>query len=570
MRRISILLALLAFASEASAFGITGTVSKAGGGAVWPCNIDIVNRQTGQPVVVTNDSTLANGTYSLTLPSGRYDLTFKPKVGTHTFQGFMQDVRVNSNVVTASIALPVGKYLTGRVVGTDNVGVPFTDLRFKTSTGITPTNVQDNGTNADGTFTTLVDPNLWIVEVIPANADHKAPVELPNINMTSADVALGNVVVQNGFVLTCSVTDASFFPLANASVIARVSGTQSKMFNPINNTSGTGVATIVLPAGHYDISAIPPPGTLATYATFSQYNVGPVADATLPNFALPPARMMSAHVVAQGTLATVVNADIDVDKMLAPDFPRVETPNDFTDAIGNFSVGVATGTYRLTINPLVATKLLPLRVDNIVVGAVAKNLGTVTCKQGHWLTVNVVAQGTGVPVAGANIDVFNLFTKTEQITIDDVTGATGSTKIVIDTTSYNISISPPSAAYDTAHVIGVFRNAVDTTITVVMPRKGVLGVGDPVASSLRLAAPWPNPSHAGMNFAFAGDGAGELEILDVTGRRVATPWQGALRGEQAVRWDGADDQGHSVPNGIYFARLRLGVHSSVQRVVISH
>src|ERR1043166_5356748 len=128
MRRFAILLAGLAFATTASANGIVGTVTKTGGAAVWPCNIGIVNRQTGQPVAVSSDSTLPNGTYNLPLPDGRYDLTFKPKIGTHVFQGVLQDQRVQANTITANIQLLVGRYLSGKVVGTNGVGVPTTTL----------------------------------------------------------------------------------------------------------------------------------------------------------------------------------------------------------------------------------------------------------------------------------------------------------------------------------------------------------------------------------------------------------------------------------------------------------
>ena len=569
MRRFAILLAGLAFASTASANGIVGTVTKTGGAAVWPCNIGIVNRQTGQPVAVSSDSTLPNGTYNLPLPDGRYDLTFKPKIGTHVFQGVLQDQRVQANTITANIQLLVGRYLSGKVVGTNGVGVPTTDIRFKTSTGVTPTNVQDNGTLADGTFLTLVDPGLWIAEIIPANATHKAPIEIPNVDLTTGDVALGNVVVQNGFVITCSVTDGSLFPLANASIIAREVPGRTRMFTPLNNTTASGVATIVLPAGLYDVSAIPPPGTLSTYATKSAYDVSPTADMTLPNFALPPAHMLSAHVVAPVTGAAVVSADIDVDTYPAP-FLRIETPNDITDGLGNFSVGVPSGTFRLTINPPVATKLLSMRMNNITVGTTNLNLGTITCVQGHWLDVTVLAQGTNVPVEGANIDMISIATKIPLVTIDDVTLANGSTRIVIDSDYYTVKISPPSAAYDTAYVMGGFRTLGDSAITVFMPRKGVLAVGGPAASGLRLATPWPNPARAGVNFAFAGQGAGELEILDISGRRVATPWRGQLGGEQTARWEGTDDQGREVPNGMYFARLRAGTDRSVRRIAIAH
>ncbi len=568
MRRLTILIACLAAASPAAAIGISGNVINTNGQPVWPCNINVVNRQTGVLVPLTNDSTLTNGDYAFTLPNGRYDLTFKPKIGTHIFQGELLDQRVNNNTLIGNLVLPFGKYLSGKVVGTDALGVATTNIRFKTPAGLTPTNVQDDGTNPDGTFNALVDANVWSVDFIPANAVHKAPREILGVDLSVGDVVLGNVVVQDGVVFTCSVTDASLFPIANASVTARTVPGHNKMFTPINNTSGAGVVTIVLPAGTYDVTANQPPGTTSIYATATQYNVVPTVDATLPNFALPPARMISAHVVAAGTATAVFNADIDVDKMLPPTFPRFETPNDFTDFFGDFLVPVATGLYRVTINPPVATRLLPVRINNVAIGTTALNMGTISCPQGHWLDLTVVAQGTGVPVGGANLDLLNVVTQARPILNGAVTAANGFARIVVDQGLYVIKVAPPNANYDTAYV--TCRTLADTAMTVVMPRKGVLAVGGPAASALRLASPWPNPARASVNFAFAGKGAGELSILDVTGRRVALPWQGEMSGEQTARWDGHDDAGRGVPNGIYFAHLVVNGERSTRRIVIAH
>src|SRR5262249_52889214 len=237
----------------------------------------------------------------------------------------------------------------------------------------------------------------------------------------------------------------------------------------------------------------------------------------------------------------VVNADLDVHQYLPPTFPFVETLNDFTDGLGNFTQTVVPGlSYRVTVRPAVSTKLMPVRVDNVLVGANGINLGTLTCQTGHWVNVNVVAQGTGVPVGGANIDLFNRQTGLRLITLDDVTGPTGSTTIVTDQQAYRFQVEPPSAAYDTAVVIGPFRSLNDTTVTIIMPRKGVLGVTPPKAGGLQLATPWPNPARGGVHFSFAGEGRGELTIVDVTGRRVATPWQGPIAGEESAGWEATE------------------------------
>src|SRR5439155_408888 len=118
MRRFAPPLALLALAlaTNAGANGIQGTVLKTNGQPVFPCNIDVFDRQTGQKLNVNGNATAANGTYNMILADGRYNLVFKPTIGAHVFQGTLQDQRVQGNTITSSITLPLGQYAFGKVV----------------------------------------------------------------------------------------------------------------------------------------------------------------------------------------------------------------------------------------------------------------------------------------------------------------------------------------------------------------------------------------------------------------------------------------------------------------------
>lgn len=569
--RLTTLVGLLTLAGTAHAIGIQGSVFDSNAQPVWPCDIDVIDRATNQMVNITSDSTLPNGNFNMVLPNGRYDVFFKPKVGNHIFKGEFRDQRVNNNTLFLSVSLPRGIYVQGRVLGTDAAPVAAVNLKFATAAGATPTNLQDSATNPDGTFRSMVDAGIWNIEVIPANATHKVPVLFTGANVTS-DLNLGDITVLNGSIMTVSVSDPTLFPIAGGKLTVRTVPGRDKMYIPANNTNASGVATAVLPNGTYDFIAEPPAGLMTTYGTLTQYNVViNNADVTLPNFALPVGRQLSAHIVAEGTGTAVNAADIDVDWMISPTYPRVETPNDFTNVLGNFSVTVGAGNYRLTVQPPVATKLLPIRIPNVNVGAANLNMGTLVARQGHWVDVTVLEAGTNLPIGGANIDLDEIRTGNKQSTIDDVTNASGFARIVADTALYRVKVAPPSAAYDTAYAVGGFQGRNDTTITIYMRKKtGVLGVGDRGVSAIRMAAPWPNPTRAGTRFSFAGKGEGELEILDVTGRLVATPWRGTIDGERTTQWSGSDDMGRSVPNGIYFARLRVNSDTSTRRIVIAH
>jgi beta-glucanase (GH16 family) len=99
----------------------------------------------------------------------------------------------------------------------------------------------------------------------------------------------------------------------------------------------------------------------------------------------------------------------------------------------------------------------------------------------------------------------------------------------------------------------------------------VTGVADRGASpgGATLLAGAPNPFRAGTDLRFALPAAGPyaIEVYDVAGHRVAA-FRGIGRaGANAVRWDGRDPAGRSVPSGVYFYRLAGAGDAAGRRIV---
>jgi len=96
--------------------------------------------------------------------------------------------------------------------------------------------------------------------------------------------------------------------------------------------------------------------------------------------------------------------------------------------------------------------------------------------------------------------------------------------------------------------------------------------GGQVAPARSLAA-WPLPYKGGaLNVSFvipSRGGAAEVRMIDLAGRHVRTLTRGtAEAGRQVISWDGRDDAGRNVANGVYFLVSRTGGQESRLKLVV--
>jgi minor extracellular serine protease Vpr len=93
--------------------------------------------------------------------------------------------------------------------------------------------------------------------------------------------------------------------------------------------------------------------------------------------------------------------------------------------------------------------------------------------------------------------------------------------------------------------------------TVTLPN-GTLLRCDQVASQPLALMAYPSPAAGSMRFSFLSPARQpvRLALYDLLGRRVRTLIDGVVEpGVQSPRWEGDDDRGRPVPNGVYLARL---------------
>ena len=95
-----------------------------------------------------------------------------------------------------------------------------------------------------------------------------------------------------------------------------------------------------------------------------------------------------------------------------------------------------------------------------------------------------------------------------------------------------------------------------------------------VPGTAELLAPRPNPSRGASEIRWVVPSACRLDlaIFDLAGRRVRLLLAGARSepGQHGVSWDGRDDTGARVREGVYLVRLRVGGEDDTRMFIVLH
>jgi Cohesin domain/FlgD Ig-like domain len=137
---------------------------------------------------------------------------------------------------------------------------------------------------------------------------------------------------------------------------------------------------------------------------------------------------------------------------------------------------------------------------------------------------------------------------------------------VLATMTFEI-ITPPQSG------LGVGFDLRDAANQVLARGTDNLGVfGSSNVNRVMLFQNYPNPLNPTTNIVFAlpTRTTVDLGIFDLTGRRIATLISGPTDpGVHMMEWSGRDRNGHDMPSGVYFYKLRAGNDTETRKLVIT-
>jgi len=118
----------------------------------------------------------------------------------------------------------------------------------------------------------------------------------------------------------------------------------------------------------------------------------------------------------------------------------------------------------------------------------------------------------------------------------------------------------------------VVGNSGEPCVKVFLAEVDVTGVEVPEVG-LRFVGAAPNPFNplVKLSFEMPVAASARLTVHDTRGRLVATlvGGQSLESGRHTLAWDGRNDQGQSLPSGVYLCRLEAGEHSARMRVLLA-
>jgi hypothetical protein len=92
----------------------------------------------------------------------------------------------------------------------------------------------------------------------------------------------------------------------------------------------------------------------------------------------------------------------------------------------------------------------------------------------------------------------------------------------------------------------------------------------PLPEAFSLSQNYPNPFNPATNIRFnlSQTQSVTLAIFNILGEKVKTLIDSRLpAGEHAVKWDGTDSEGHLMPTGIYFYRLKADESTETRKMI---
>ena len=331
--------------------------------------------------------------------------------------------------------------ITGRVVDANGVGVAGVDIDLISLGGGGNPHEANDGTDANGYFTTTCDAGVYEVRFYappPPTTTLITGIVTPVV--VTGTKNMGTIVLQTGVSVSGTAKNAANLPVGNVKINTYNATTGTQYHVKANLTNAFGSFALAMPnstALRLEVlTNLVPVQVLVPREIF----VTTAGTTNLGDLALQTGFHVTGTVRTEA--GTPINgADVDVTDLTTG--ATLFTPSDNTNSLGVFDVVVPAGTYDLDVTRPAALVLVSADVNSLAVSA-ATNVGILTMRNGVFLS-GTVRDHRGQPVLAADVNVYEVSTGLSLALGSDNTNAAGFYSVVVPTTLIDVVFSPPGA-----------------------------------------------------------------------------------------------------------------------------
>jgi hypothetical protein len=347
---------------------LNGTVTDTRGAPVFDVNTNYFSG--GLQVFTSDDHTDAAGACSVVVPPGLYNIDYLQPVGLRLAGVKVSGITVPAlptTMILPAVQLPDGFFVTGRAITVVSAPVAGVNLDVFPPGSAARLFTPHDGTDAAGNFQLVLVPGTYDIRMTPPTTALAA--RRFEVVSVSTDVTLGDIVLEQGHVVTGHVSDDLGAPVCNVDLDFYDFYTGEKVETPGDNTNDLGDYSVVVPPRLYKVNFVPP----VTQGLCLALPRGDLDTAQIPGVTIT-ANLTGLNTVLRGaarvrgrvinTLAQVV-ANVDLNFFDATTGLRQIVSRDNTAADGRYEMFVPFGTYDIVFAPPATLALAPVRLGGV-------------------------------------------------------------------------------------------------------------------------------------------------------------------------------------------------------------
>lgn len=421
-------------------------------------------------------------------------------------------------------------FITGTVVDSNGVpmpGVNIDAIRLSNGNNI---NLSNDGTDAAGFFLTTIPADVYDLIFYPPAppASTQVPLVLHNV-VVAGTKNLGTLHLTAGWTISGHVQTQAGLPIGQVPLLLTDMATGFDVPQPNKKTDAFGNFLLISPKNA--INLVLDASKLVTPVVGSKsLDLTPTANTNLGNIVLPNAFRVTGHVQRSSNGLSVAGVDLDF-KDLATGV-SLFTPNDNTDALGNFSVAVPAATYNIDFAASFATHLAGKRLAGQVVTG-TQSLGTIALDDGAVLS-GTIKSWDNVLQANADVDVYHQSTGELVPTSGDNSNASGAYQVIVPLDNLKVVFRPPSFTVPLSSDVRTnFLVTVSTTLNGVLPAcalpnnygTGLAGTGG-IVPHLTFSGGTTRDGNSAFAYELQSGRGGALAILTLSAFQRNIPFRG--------------------------------------------